>query len=76
MNPDPSLRTELMALAAVLGETRPRFQKYGAERLLQPHEAATDLHRIADRIEAELASQQRVVARLNGHGNGNGQDGV
>jgi hypothetical protein len=69
-----SLRTELMGLAAVLGETRPRFQKFGHARMAQLRELSGDLRRLATEIEAgieaEIEADQRMAARLNGHRNG------
>jgi hypothetical protein len=77
VDPDPSLRLELMALAAVLGETRPGFQKYGHKRLIQLYELTADLRRIATEIEEGLSDQQHAAQRLaerrNGHRNGNGR---
>jgi hypothetical protein len=82
---DPlSLCVELKALAAVLGETRPGFQKYGHKRMAQLYELTADLRRIATEIEQEISDQERAAQRLaerrnrhnngNGHLNGNGQN--
>jgi hypothetical protein len=72
LEPDSELQTEIMAVAMILNERRPGYQRYGAQRQLQLHQAALDLRAIADRIDAGLELQQRVAEKLLSHNGANG----
>jgi hypothetical protein len=64
-----------MAVAMILNERRPGFQRFGALRQSKLHQAALDLRSIADRIDAGLALQQRVAEKLMSHNNGTNGNG-
>jgi hypothetical protein len=64
LEPDVELQTEIMAVAMILNERRPGYQRFGTQRQLQLHQAALDLRSIADRIDEGLALQQRVAEKL------------
>jgi hypothetical protein len=65
--PDAELQTEIMAIAMILNERRPGYQRYGTQRQLQLHQAALDLRAIADRIDAGLDLAERVAEKLLTH---------
>ena len=55
------IRTDLLAILAVLAERRLEFVRHGPQRAAQLQEVAGALHRIAGEVEREAQQMQRVA---------------